>query len=109
MGESLLDRMLPYISATTARIAGGLLEGLWGATWDARRHDAISGEERTALLQRVNYYYPQQNDRWFVCVHLTPDMYRPHPSTDTRVLAAERWREWAINLVRDVQLELHGY
>lgn len=109
MEETLLGRMLPYIDTAAATIARGKLLGLCWATQDAWLDGVISVAERGDIYWCIHHYV-QQHDCGFVCVHLTPlESLWWHRDSDTCVLAAERWREWAISLVRDVQRELYEY
>ena len=106
MEETLLERMLPYIGTAAATIARGELAGLCWETQAAWLDGVISVAERGDIYW-CSHHYIQQHGCGFVCVHLTPGRNRWHCDPDTCVLAAERWREWAIDLVRDVQRELY--
>lgn len=112
---NLLERLLPRIDTVSNSIRRGGFSGMCYVTYLAHQDGEITTAEYDALRETLNEYAAEHHHAGYVVFHLVPafadmtdnsdDFEFPN---DVSERAATLWKEWAIDLVSQVQEALNA-
>lgn len=109
-----LERLMPRIDAIVEDIRHGGFDGLCWAAYEARKAGEITTAEHDALWETIDAYTTKHR-AGYVVFHLVPEFEDMTDNqddfefpNDVSERAATLWKEWAINLVSQVQETLNA-
>lgn len=111
---TLLERLMPRIDKVAGYMRRGGFSGMCSVAYEAHRNAEITDAEYAALTAAIEAYTTEHHTG-FVVFYLVPefDDMTDNPEdfefpNEVSKHAAELWKEWAVNLVAQVQAASDG-